>query len=161
MLRSAQISPGLTSQTLEDGGRRAGAGQRLISSQVHVLAYLSPSRAFSQVLSFSVSFTATKFSRRSPWGAEVAAASVVLGNPIYRGQGFWEGPPAPAAEQCGESRGQEALGVQELGHLSGQKLRWTLTDSVTELSVGDVAPCLGVSHPGASSCFVPITVDSL
>lgn len=41
----------------------------------------------------------------------MAAASVVLGDAIYRGQDVWEGAQASAVERQGESRGQEAVGV--------------------------------------------------
>ena len=41
----------------------------------------------------------------------MAAASVVLGDSIYRGQDIWEGAQPSAVERQGESGGQEAVGV--------------------------------------------------
>ena len=85
-----------------------------------MLCRLGVTRPDILTLSLSLSFTNVTRSRRAPRGAEMAAASVGLGDSIYRGQDVWEGAQASAVERQGQSRGQEAVGVQELGHLSGQ-----------------------------------------
>lgn len=74
-------------------------GHNEVSLHSQVLCHLGITKPIILTcLSFSLSFTDITLSRRSPWGAEMAAASLVLGNSIHRGQGFWEGSQASAVE---------------------------------------------------------------